>query len=168
MKKLVIAFLLLAVFLGGCIYTVDPRDLQGKPNNPAGSLVSPDSNSASQTGASVVLAIQEVAKHNTANDCWMIIDSKVYDLTSYYGHPGGDSLYVPYCGRDGSIAFHTKDSRGIDHSQEALSLLATFKLGSLNQAIIAPSANNVSSGNPAQNRNSNPKNSEDDEEDEDD
>ena len=68
MKKLAVAFLLLAVFLGGCIYTVDPRDLQGKPNNHAGSLVSPDSNSASQTGASVVLTPQEIAKHNNAND----------------------------------------------------------------------------------------------------
>ena len=38
------------------------------------------------------LSIADVAKHNTAQDCYMEINGKVYDITSYFGsHPGGDS-----------------------------------------------------------------------------
>lgn len=62
----------------------------------------------------------EVATHNSANSCWMIIDNKVYDLTSYINlHPGGKRTILDYCGRDGTSAF-----RG--HSSYAWQLLSGF------------------------------------------
>ena len=37
----------------------------------------------------------EVAKHNTPADCWVIINGKVYDVTSWVPkHPGGAMIYV--------------------------------------------------------------------------
>lgn len=37
----------------------------------------------------------EVSKHCFQHDCWVIIDSKVYDVTSYIPrHPGGALIYV--------------------------------------------------------------------------
>ena len=37
-----------------------------------------------------VLTKQEVAKHTTRDDCWVIVDNKVLDLTRYLrDHPGG-------------------------------------------------------------------------------
>ena len=39
----------------------------------------------------------EVAKHNKADDCWMVIKGKVYDLSKFKDeHPGG-SAYVTDC-----------------------------------------------------------------------
>jgi len=74
-----------------------------------------------------------VAKHNSANDCWMIIDSKVYDLTNYLTqHPGGEQTILQYCGQDGSVGFATKDV-GRSHSSYANQLLAQFYIGDLSK-----------------------------------
>jgi cytochrome b involved in lipid metabolism len=36
---------------------------------------------------------EDVARHNKPNDCWIIVDGKVYDVTSYIlDHPGGESI----------------------------------------------------------------------------
>jgi len=141
MEKIFLIFLFSSILLSGCLYTFDPRDLQNFPQN---SNVKNSNASSVPSSASVVLSVEEVAKHNTLNDCWMIIDSKVYDLSSYTGHPGGTALYVPFCGKDASVAFHTKDNRGIDHSQSAIALLSNFELGSLNQTISALPNNSAS------------------------
>lgn len=57
----------------------------------------------------------EVATHNTSSSCWSIINSKVYDLTSYISrHPGGSSNITRICGEDGTSAFmgqHGGDSK---------------------------------------------------------
>ena len=94
---------------------------------------------------SITLTAAVVATHNQANDCWMILNNKVYDLTSFLGsHPGGTGSMLPYCGQDGSVAYQTKDltpARG--HSSYANSLLDNYYLGDLNQTITASPAQNT-------------------------
>jgi cytochrome b involved in lipid metabolism len=47
-----------------------------------------------------------VATHNTKASCWSIINSKVYDLTTYVSrHPGGSQSITGICGKDGTSAF---------------------------------------------------------------
>jgi len=139
MKKIIFVFLIGIIALSGCVLTVDPGAIARPSPNPAAIILG----DVSGKNSTVVLSVEEVAKHNSANDCWMIIDSKVYGLASFFGHPGGDSAYLAYCGKDGSTAFHTKDSKGIDHSQQALAMLADYKLGAINQAINTPKANTL-------------------------
>ena len=47
--------------------------------------------------------MSEVYKHNTRQDCWMVIEDKVYDVTSWIDkHPGGD-LILSYAGLDATV-----------------------------------------------------------------
>jgi cytochrome b involved in lipid metabolism len=85
----------------------------------------------------ITLSAAEVAKHSTTSDCWLIISNKVYDVTNYFRlHPGGASTITPYCGKDGTKAFETKDlGSARDHSSSAYALLQDYYLGDLNQTL---------------------------------
>jgi cytochrome b involved in lipid metabolism len=49
---------------------------------------------------------EEVSKHNTQDDCWIIIDSNVYNLTEYWRvHPGGGHYILKYAGQDATQPF---------------------------------------------------------------
>lgn len=70
---------------------------------------------------------EEVAKHNSEQSCWVIVDKSVYDVTNFIPqHPGGKDKILPYCGGDATDAFFGKG-----HSSQAQDLLATFKVGDL-------------------------------------
>ncbi|CAD8152664.1 unnamed protein product [Paramecium octaurelia] len=52
------------------------------------------------------LTIDEVAKHNTINSAWIVINSKVYDVTKYLNkHPGGQEELMKGVGTDGTALF---------------------------------------------------------------
>ncbi|KAI1931104.1 hypothetical protein LOZ58_003582 [Ophidiomyces ophidiicola] len=43
----------------------------------------------------------EVAKHNTADSCWVVLYGKVYDVTDFVPeHPGGASIILKLAGKD--------------------------------------------------------------------
>ncbi|OQO12698.1 hypothetical protein B0A48_02161 [Cryoendolithus antarcticus] len=43
---------------------------------------------------------QEIEKHSTENDCWLVIDNKVYDCTSVLSwHPGGKAAILGHAGK---------------------------------------------------------------------
>ena len=45
--------------------------------------------------------LEEVKKHNTEDDCWVIIDNKVYNVTTWLPkHPGGGHMILNLGGRD--------------------------------------------------------------------
>ncbi|KAL0076973.1 acyl-CoA dehydrogenase/oxidase [Phycomyces blakesleeanus] len=58
---------------------------------------------------------EEVAKHNIEGDCWIIIDSEVYNVSTFADmHPGGAKLLIEFGGQD-----VTDDFYGL-HRQEVL------------------------------------------------
>ena len=45
------------------------------------------------------ISAAEVAKHSSIDDCWILVNGKVYDLTKFApSHPGGaeSMYYTPY------------------------------------------------------------------------
>jgi cytochrome b involved in lipid metabolism len=70
---------------------------------------------------------EEVAKHNSPEDCWVIIDGGVYNLTEWHmEHPGGSDILMENGGGDASDMFEA-----IGHSEEAIDTRETFRIGDL-------------------------------------
>ena len=68
----------------------------------------------------------EVSKHNSADDCWIIVDGKVYDVTSYIlDHPGGDSI-LNNAGSDSTVGVH-----GPQHPVSMWEVLKLYYIGDL-------------------------------------
>lgn len=60
------------------------------------------------------VTLEEVALHNTEEDCWVAIHGKVYDLTDFAPeHPPGTRSITNLGGTDGTAAFHAVHNRGL-------------------------------------------------------
>ncbi|KAL1977937.1 hypothetical protein VTN31DRAFT_796 [Thermomyces dupontii] len=58
-------------------------------------------------GEGRLLTVQEIAKHNTSSDCWLVINGQVWDLTDFLEqHPGGSAIILKYAGRDATKAYN--------------------------------------------------------------
>ena len=43
---------------------------------------------------------EEIEKHNSENDCWIVVDGKVYDATGVLSwHPGGKAPILAHAGK---------------------------------------------------------------------
>ena len=50
---------------------------------------------------------EEVSKHSTKDDCWLIIRGRVYNVTEFLSiHPGGSSIVVSVGGQDATEYFY--------------------------------------------------------------
>lgn len=74
-----------------------------------------------------VYTVEEVAKHNSKNDCWIIVNKKVYDITKFIEedlHPGGNYILLSKSGED-----VTETMKDIGHSCEAYDMLGVYYIG---------------------------------------
>jgi cytochrome b involved in lipid metabolism len=84
------------------------------------------------TGTTNPLSRTEVAKHNKASDCWLIINNNVYNVTNYIDlHPGGADLILMDCGKDATQDYNTQGGRGKKHSANANKQLANYLIGTI-------------------------------------
>ncbi|CAM9622483.1 unnamed protein product [Heterosigma akashiwo] len=72
---------------------------------------------------------QDVAKHNTEQDCWMIIEGKVYNITEWLErHPGGKQILLVSAGRDCTDGFISYHPFALTKARQAL---AKYEIGVL-------------------------------------
>ena len=82
---------------------------------------------SAQTVLAASFTPAQVATHNTVDNCWEIINGKVYDLTSFIPtHSGGQAVIIAQCGKDATAAFNSGP-----HSASTITALSGFMLGDL-------------------------------------
>ncbi|ACO69903.1 cytochrome b5 isoform cb5-d [Micromonas commoda] len=70
------------------------------------------------------IKMEEVEKHSSVDDLWLVIDGKVYDVTPFMDdHPGGGEIMLSAAGKDG-----TQDFEDVGHSPHARELLKKYYL----------------------------------------
>lgn len=79
---------------------------------------------------------EEVQRHTSKDDLWLLIDGKVYDVTPFLGlHPGGGDLIHQAAGKDATALFEMTHGEGLRYS---LRLLNQFFIGVCEGADKAP------------------------------
>ena len=123
--------------VSGLTYFVGHTGAQATWEKRIGPIASPTPTPTPTDTTGTGLTAAQVATHNKATDCWIIIKSDVYDLTSYVSsHPGGASAIQALCGKDATSAF--TGQHGGESSPN--NVLASFKLGTLSGANTLPTA----------------------------
>ncbi|EGW29974.1 uncharacterized protein SPAPADRAFT_63600 [Spathaspora passalidarum NRRL Y-27907] len=73
---------------------------------------------------------EEVAKHTSHDDLWVVLNGRVYDISQYIDeHPGGEEVILDVAGGDATEAFDD-----IGHSDEAHEILKKLYIGDLKGA----------------------------------
>ncbi len=85
----------------------------------------PVSLAIAQTG----YTLDEVSKHNSEQDCWMIFEDSVYDITNYIDSHDRFMDIRSWCGNDMTEDFKTKAGEGRDHKPNTYLMLEDYKIG---------------------------------------
>lgn len=79
-----------------------------------------------------IITLREIETKNKEKECWMTINNKVYDFTSYIDkHPAPKSVFLKYCGKEATKAYNDKGGLGESHTKNADKLMEKYLIGVL-------------------------------------
>ncbi|KAJ3703550.1 hypothetical protein LUZ61_007255 [Rhynchospora tenuis] len=80
------------------------------------------------------LSASEISLHTSKDDCWLLINGKVYDVTKFLeDHPGGEEVLLhSSASGDATDAFEN-----VGHSTSAVSMMESYLIGSV-EGYVAP------------------------------
>ncbi|CAL5337226.1 unnamed protein product [Camellia sinensis] len=79
-----------------------------------------------------LFSFAEVSPHNVAEDCWIIINSKIYNVTDFMeDHPGGEEILLAVAGTDAS-----EDFEDAGHGSAARLMLDEFYVGEIDPSTL--------------------------------
>ncbi|KAJ4769603.1 Cytochrome B5-like protein [Rhynchospora pubera] len=120
---LLLLSLLSALFLLAYLF---PKPKSTNNNNNKGRKFKHTQSTANANNPTTCYTNEQVSKHNTRTDCWIIVKDKVYDVTSYVEeHPGGDAI-LNNAGRDSTQGFY-----GPQHATRVFDMVDEFYIGDL-------------------------------------
>lgn len=78
----------------------------GKPAAAAAAPAKPAAPAAAPAQPYKEYTLEDVAKHNSEKDCWVVVDGQVLDVTKFLpDHPGGKKAILIYSGKDATAEF---------------------------------------------------------------
>ena len=87
--------------------TPSTQPVPGASSSPSGTQEKKEEKVEEKKSVGGSYTVEEVAKHNKKNDCWVIVDGQVLDVTSFlHEHPGGEKAILLYAGRDATEEFN--------------------------------------------------------------
>ncbi|KAK4926347.1 hypothetical protein LTR49_006819 [Elasticomyces elasticus] len=82
-----------------------------------------------------LISTAEIAKHNKPDDCWIVVEDEVWDVTEFQAeHPGGAALILQCAGHDATKAYAQYHSPGLIRSTLPLSCF----IGNLDRSTTFP------------------------------
>lgn len=76
------------------------------------------------------IPMEEVKRHNTRDDAWMVLSGRVYNITPYMAfHPGGAQILMAAAGKDGTSLFQRYHPWVNGHALLEACLLGAVKVG---------------------------------------
>mmetsp|Transcript_43981 Transcript_43981/g.93532 ORF Transcript_43981/g.93532 Transcript_43981/m.93532 type:complete len:654 (+) Transcript_43981:54-2015(+) len=97
--------------LGADMKTVALKDLAGaepvaKPAAATGGAAASPAAGTAAAPAAAGYTLEEVAKHTTKDDCWVVLHGQVLNVTSFLkDHPGGELAILTFAGKDATVEF---------------------------------------------------------------
>jgi cytochrome b involved in lipid metabolism len=122
--------LVLILVLGGVgvYFIMQSSDEEEQQESTTTTIKQPSNGTIEQTE----FTLNDVALHDSRDDCWMVIEGFVYDVTDFIvSHPGGNAL-LEGCGIDATELFETRPmGSGTEHSSSAHTMLNDYEIGTL-------------------------------------
>jgi cytochrome b involved in lipid metabolism len=118
--------IIVIIVIGIFAFSKNPSPLS-QPTTQANQITTTSAQGTSATS----YTLADISSHNSASSCWMAIEGKVYDVTSYIPrHPGGDAI-LQGCGKDATAMFNQRPGSGTPHSNRARQMLVKYYIGDL-------------------------------------
>ncbi|KAJ0413474.1 cytochrome b5-like heme/steroid binding domain-containing protein [Aspergillus carlsbadensis] len=84
-----------------------------------------------RTASTTRLTPEDVKRHTSAKDLFIIVHDRVYDITNFVEeHPGGTDVLLELGGQDATEAFEE-----VDHSADAREVLHGLQVGVLHSCV---------------------------------
>ncbi|MFA5130350.1 MAG: cytochrome b5 domain-containing protein [Patescibacteria group bacterium] len=99
--------------------SASPKTQQHASGKNIGVTINPDKGSPAYTS-------QEIGAHATSTDCWLTINNRVYDVTTYLKQARTQKHIVDFCGKDA-----TQDLSTLLSATTGSSSLANFEIGTV-------------------------------------
>lgn len=72
--------------------------------------------------------LEDVAKHNKPDDCWVVVNGQVLDVTDFLpDHPGGKKAILIYAGRDATEEFNMMHKPDVVQKYAPSAIIGTLK-----------------------------------------
>lgn len=72
--------------------------------------------------------LDDVAKHNKPEDCWVVVNGEVLDVTDFLAdHPGGKKAILIYAGRDATEEFNMMHKPDVVAKYAPYAIIGTLK-----------------------------------------